>query len=563
MSGVRAFLNRTNPSDDNDESVHAEGAQERRQGLMKNLGINRPLSLNNATAEGISDKAKGVPFSRQAVAAQSRVSTPVFDPRRAVSGQQNATQRPQPPQPAFSSANVTHHSQHAFHDPSHASPKSATIFGTDTERFDETYSASDFTNPEDLARNFDNIRGNRPLRGEVPNSFGAAPPTQGSQNYFATGRTATPSECSKMDAGSDQDGDDEVDDQSEYDNRMLDRPTSMESAVPASRKRKATKPMPYHAQDEQIFVNPPDALHRAEPSGKMVSSVHRPLNRHRAHSNGARSTVSDENESEMEDGRSIRSSRSANYSMVIRDRNRELAQPFRQSQGPPRDTGDAKQQYTPGFDLEKPINNHPPPGPHSNGLGSAGPMLQENFGPPIFLQQSNTTEANGMQRDDGGPAGLIQQSKPDKRTAEISLDYDPETLEKMTFQQLCEESFDSAPQPPKPENPALADDSTLNEKLFHLHSLEGPREQIDLQRQSFFSSLPIDRYEECGDLMTEHFGEVLKRFKQARQRKRAIAREFEQEVAMRQGLVERRRVAVAEDMERLKRAGQDVVRGGK
>ncbi|KAL8778301.1 MAG: hypothetical protein Q9203_001981 [Teloschistes exilis] len=142
------------------------------------------------------------------------------------------------------------------------------------------------------------------------------------------------------------------------------------------------------------------------------------------------------------------------------------------------------------------------------------------------------------------------------------LDYDPKTLAKMSFQQLAEESFDTSPQAVQLKDRSLTIASSLQEKLLYLHSLDGPSEQVQSQRRAFFSSLPIDQYEGCGDMMTEHFSQLISRFKQARQQKRAVAKGFEDEIAARERLIERGKVAVAKESDRLKRAGRDVV-GGK
>ncbi|KAL8665049.1 MAG: hypothetical protein Q9202_002605 [Teloschistes flavicans] len=143
-----------------------------------------------------------------------------------------------------------------------------------------------------------------------------------------------------------------------------------------------------------------------------------------------------------------------------------------------------------------------------------------------------------------------------------ALDYDPKTLAKMSFQELAEESFDTSPRAVQLKDRSLTNASSLQEKLLYLHSLDGPSEQIQSQRRAFFSSLPIDQYEECGDIVTEHFSQIISRFRQARQQKRAVARGFEDEIAAREKMVERGKVAVAKESDRLKRAGRDVV-GGK
>ncbi|KAL8870036.1 MAG: hypothetical protein Q9174_003827 [Haloplaca sp. 1 TL-2023] len=144
--------------------------------------------------------------------------------------------------------------------------------------------------------------------------------------------------------------------------------------------------------------------------------------------------------------------------------------------------------------------------------------------------------------------------------AQHNLDYDLKTLKSMSFQQLAGESFDTSPQPIELKARALTDSSDLEKKLEYIYSLEGKREQVQAQRRAFFSTLPIDQHEECGDMMIDRFTQILSKFKQARQGKRALARSFESEIAGREKTVERRKTAVVEDLDRLKRAGQDVVR---
>ncbi|KAI4187457.1 MAG: hypothetical protein L6R41_002813 [Letrouitia leprolyta] len=144
--------------------------------------------------------------------------------------------------------------------------------------------------------------------------------------------------------------------------------------------------------------------------------------------------------------------------------------------------------------------------------------------------------------------------------AQKDLDYEPQVLANMSYQQLADEPFDTSPHHIDLNDPALTSDSSLSDRLRYLHSLGGPKESVQLQRQAFFSSLPIAHYEECGDLMADQFSQIITKFKEARQQKRRLAREFEDEVSAREKVVESRKAAVMNDLSRLKRAGQDVVR---
>ncbi|KAL8977584.1 MAG: hypothetical protein Q9205_006642 [Flavoplaca limonia] len=213
------------------------------------------------------------------------------------------------------------------------------------------------------------------------------------------------------------------------------------------------------------------------------------------------------------------------------------------------------------------ISMHQAPTLHHNTAYIKEEYIQERGPVPIIsplppgptLGRRNGESAAPDQKDN--PDGFPKQYISHQAKSEVSLDYDMKALGTMTFQQLADESFDTAPQPTKlgKGTMALKEGLTLDEKLLHLHALNGSREDVQAQRQAFFSSLPIDQHEECGDLMADHFTQILSKLKTARQQKRGLAKEFEKEVAARQKLVERRRLAVTEDLDRLKRAGQDVV----
>ncbi len=183
--------------------------------------------------------------------------------------------------------------------------------------------------------------------------------------------------------------------------------------------------------------------------------------------------------------------------------------------------------------------------------------VKRKHSPRVMFQKPD----HGLELPFGNSPVATQNHEHAQIAVHQSLDYDDKTLSSMSYQDLAQESFDTGPSPTELGDPTLRDESTLKEKLLHLHSLEKPREQLQSLRQGFFSSLPIEQYEECGDLMAEQFSQIILRFKQARQQKRSIAREFEDEVTVRQEAVEKRKMAVTKDLARLKRAGQDVVQG--
>lgn len=97
------------------------------------------------------------------------------------------------------------------------------------------------------------------------------------------------------------------------------------------------------------------------------------------------------------------------------------------------------------------------------------------------------------------------------------------------------------------------------EKLDYLVNLKDQVVKVS-QERSFLASLPMDEYEECGDIMVERFSDFVKTFKTARQQRRKIAKEFEDEIAKREELVRDKINAFEKDLNRLKTGGEDVVR---
>lgn len=136
----------------------------------------------------------------------------------------------------------------------------------------------------------------------------------------------------------------------------------------------------------------------------------------------------------------------------------------------------------------------------------------------------------------------------------IDLDYNPIQLREMVYERLRHESFDQI----KPVQGAA--DQALSEKLQNLYDLKG---SIDphLKRTAFFSNLMIEQFEECGDLMVERFSDIVKQYRVARQQKRMVARAFEEEIARREESIRTKLRVVEQDLGRLRKAGEDVVRG--
>ena len=140
------------------------------------------------------------------------------------------------------------------------------------------------------------------------------------------------------------------------------------------------------------------------------------------------------------------------------------------------------------------------------------------------------------------------------------LDYTPSQLLYMTYDQLSSESFDDGPYLSRGNLPDDLADTPLAQRLQFVYNLKHDEKQY-LQRQAIFSSLTIDQYEECGDILIQRLGEIMSRYTDARRQKRKVASEFEKEVARREERVRGKKETVDGDLRRLRRAGEDVVRG--
>ena len=155
------------------------------------------------------------------------------------------------------------------------------------------------------------------------------------------------------------------------------------------------------------------------------------------------------------------------------------------------------------------------------------------------------------------------QSKEDPYTKLVSeLDYTPEQLKKMNYQDLKVESFDYDPRKGTSSNsPQPLSESELSKKLDDF-SQSKPSTDLSAQRSAFFSSLTMEQHEQCGTLIVDHLHALMTRYVQARRQRRTAALEFEAAVAEREQLVHARKEALGQDLARLRRAGEEVV-GGK
>ncbi|KAI4655319.1 hypothetical protein J4E93_000029 [Alternaria ventricosa] len=133
-------------------------------------------------------------------------------------------------------------------------------------------------------------------------------------------------------------------------------------------------------------------------------------------------------------------------------------------------------------------------------------------------------------------------------------DYDHTTLFGMSYEQLRNESFDTNPR----VRPSVLSKEDLQKPL--VERLELVQQNPDAVQQSeFFQSLPTTEWEDAGDWFLDRFQDIIRRTKEARQKKRKLAQEFEAEVEKRHEHVSKRQHQVQQAMEKMKSQGEGLV----
>ena len=148
-----------------------------------------------------------------------------------------------------------------------------------------------------------------------------------------------------------------------------------------------------------------------------------------------------------------------------------------------------------------------------------------------------------------------------KRSREDNLDYTMDQMASKTYAELASEPFDHNPPSFFAENtfikPLPPSSLPLSSRLQAIFDISTNRTGL---ARTFFASLTIDKYEECGDAMLEKFTEIMSRMKETRQVKRKACRAMEEEVAEREQWVRRKRTCVEHGLGRLRSTGMSVVK---
>ncbi|KAF2656877.1 hypothetical protein K491DRAFT_757202 [Lophiostoma macrostomum CBS 122681] len=133
-------------------------------------------------------------------------------------------------------------------------------------------------------------------------------------------------------------------------------------------------------------------------------------------------------------------------------------------------------------------------------------------------------------------------------------DYGRDELFGMSYDQLKDQDFDTNP---RAQPTVLSDDmqqKPLEERLEHVQRSLSQDDQA-----KFLRSLPTAEWEEAGDWFLGQFTTIIQRAREARQAKRKLAREFEDEVEKRHNHVSKKQDVVKDALSKMRNQGQGLI----
>jgi hypothetical protein len=181
----------------------------------------------------------------------------------------------------------------------------------------------------------------------------------------------------------------------------------------------------------------------------------------------------------------------------------------------------------------------------------AGAQPTKPLGVPVTAQNRSSARVQilpDIQYQNAEPAPLQEEAvHPD-------CDYDAAALEKMEYDRLKNESFDINPRASDHPLSNGMREKSLEERLAYV------QKKLDVAQQSeFFHDLPTAEWEDAGDWFLEQFSDIIKRTKEARQKKRKLAQGFEDEIEKRHKHVSKKFRQVEDAMSKMQTQGEGLV----
>lgn len=184
-----------------------------------------------------------------------------------------------------------------------------------------------------------------------------------------------------------------------------------------------------------------------------------------------------------------------------------------------------------------------------------GPGHIHNYVPRINEPVAHPTHATAV-RTMAIP--IVQQHVDTAPVEEVAAepvgDYNPDVLFDMDYEQLRGEDFDKNPRAGEPVLSKDMLEKPLEERLKYAH------QKLDAAtRFEFFNALPTNEWEDAGDWFLDRFSEIIRKTKDARQKKRKMAQDIEQEIEMRHKHVAKKQRLVEDAMAKMKTKGEGLV----
>ncbi|KAI0171766.1 extracellular mutant protein 11-domain-containing protein [Hypoxylon sp. FL1284] len=207
-------------------------------------------------------------------------------------------------------------------------------------------------------------------------------------------------------------------------------------------------------------------------------------------------------------------------------------------------------------DTDTPIASHPDESDHESVEPEPTPKPVPRATSDVSRKLFGNGARSGLGLDESAmprPAATKRTSNTRKRQRE--QDYDDSTLAAMNYAELRNEAFDFDPAREEAQSAIGPPRGTLPEKLNHF------LDKDQASQLEFFAKMPVRDWEASGDWLLDRFGEVVQQFKRARQSKRAMIENFENEIANRGDAVRTKIQGIDKTLTEFKREGEGMMVG--
>lgn len=218
------------------------------------------------------------------------------------------------------------------------------------------------------------------------------------------------------------------------------------------------------------------------------------------------------------------------------------------------------------FPSELPLHSNPRSNPHAQATRLQQKVVRQPSGPPrVQFQPTNTKPVDPpapIKRPSSARARVepfiqpqpLEQVPVEDIQVAPDCDYDYEVLTKMKYEDLKKENFDTDP---RAGPHVLTEEENQKELPARLKYVQKNLNVV--QQSDFFRSLPSTEWEDAGDWFLDQFQSIIQRTREARQKKRKLAQEFEQEVEKRHERVSKKQHQVQQAMDKMKAQGENLV----